>query len=146
MKIESPAFQNNERIPSKFTCDGQNINPQLRFSEVPEEAKSLVLISDDPDAPMGTWVHWTVWNIPPETREIPEDSVPEGSVEGLTSFGKPGYGGPCPPSGTHRYFFKLFALNTRLDLPPETSAGELETAALNHAIEKAEFYGLYNRN
>ena len=145
MRIESPAFQNRERIPSKFTCDGQNINPPLRFSEVPEEARSLVLISDDPDAPMGTWVHWTLWNIPPETREIAEDSVPEGSVQGATSFGKPGYGGPCPPSGTHRYFFKLFALKTKLDIPPETKADELERLALNNTIEKAEFYGTYNR-
>jgi Raf kinase inhibitor-like YbhB/YbcL family protein len=87
-----------------------------------------------------------VWNIPSETREIPEDSVPEGSVQGLTSYGKPGYGGPCPPSGTHRYFFKLFALNTSLDLPPETNADELERLALKHAIEKAEFHGIYNRS
>jgi len=145
MKIESPAFGSNQYIPSKYTCEGDNVNPPLRFIGVPESAKSLVLIVDDPDAPMGTWVHWTVWNISPKVQEIPEDSTPEGAVEGVTDFGKPGYGGPCPPSGTHRYFFKLFALDTTLSLDSSARASEVEKAMEGHIIEKAELVGLYER-
>lgn len=145
MKIESSAFAHNELISPKYTCDGENINPPLRISEVPEEAKSLVLIMDDPDAPGGTWVHWTVWNIAPSTREIPERSVPAGAVEGMTSFGRTGYGGPCPPSGTHRYFFKLFALDTTLESSPSLGARELEEVMSGHILAEGEFVGLYQR-
>lgn len=145
MKIESPAFQHNQPLPAKFTCDGQNINPPLVFSEVPVETKSLVLIMDDPDAPMGTWVHWTVWNISPQIKEIAENSLPPGAVEGITSFGKPGYGGPCPPSGTHRYFFKLYALDTTLTLEPSTDKQTLEKALEGHLLAQAELIGLYSR-
>jgi len=145
MKIESPVFSNNELIPKKYTCDGEDVNPPLKISEVPEEAKSLVLIVDDPDAPMGTWVHWTVWNIDPKTVEIPENSVPEGAVEGITDFGKPGYGGPCPPSGTHRYFFKLYALDTTLDLDSNAKKTDIEKAMKDHILEKAELVGVYSR-
>ena len=109
MQISSPEFTNNQKIPSKFTCNGVNYNPLLIFSGVPREARSLVLIVDDPDAPVGTWVHWVVYNISPSVKEVKEKSVPQGGIEAVTSFGKPGYGGPCPPSGTHRYFFKLYA-------------------------------------
>jgi hypothetical protein len=145
MKIESPAFSNNQFIPSKYTCEGDNVNPPLRFSEIPQTAKSLVLIVDDPDAPSGTWVHWTVWNISPNTQEITENSVPEGAVEGLTDFGKPGYGGPCPPSGVHRYFFKLFALDTVLQLENSAKVSELKKAMEGHIIAEAELVGLYER-
>ncbi len=145
MKLESPIFENNGNIPSKYTCDGGNVNPPLEIREVPENAKSLVLIVDDPDAPMGTWVHWTVWNISPKTTEISENSVPEGAVEGITDFGKPGYGGPCPPSGTHRYFFKLYALNTTLDLDSSAKAKDIEKAMEGHILDKAELIGLYSR-
>src|SRR3989344_873103 len=117
MNLSSPAFEHHQPIPAKYTCDGENINPLLQFSDIPDSTKSLVLIMDDPDAPAGLWVHWTIWNIDPGTAEIAENSVPPGSIEGVTSFGKPGYGGPCPPSGTHRYFFKFFALDTKLDIP-----------------------------
>lgn len=144
MKLESPAFGNMERIPSKYTCDGQDINPPLKISDVPENTKSLVLIVDDPDAPAGTWVHWLVWNISPNTKEIPENSVPKNAVEGITSWNRVGYGGPCPPSGTHRYFFKLYALDTILDLP-STTISELEKAMENHILDKAELVGLYSR-
>jgi Raf kinase inhibitor-like YbhB/YbcL family protein len=145
MKIESSAFQPNQRIPSKYTCDGENINPQLLFSDVPKEAKSLVLIMDDPDAPMGNWTHWTLWNISPQTKEIPENFVPAEAVEGKTSFGRPGYGGPCPPSGTHRYFFKLYALDKILDLPFGAERKDLERAMEGHILEKTELIGLYGR-
>jgi len=145
MKILSPAFEANQTIPPKYTCDGENINPPLQIYDVPAGAKSLVLIFDDPDAPMGTWVHWTIWNIPPETKEIGKNSAPIGVVEGMTSFGKKGYGGPCPPSGTHRYFFKLYALDKALDLPPSAKASDIEKAMTGHILDKTELIGLYQR-
>lgn len=145
MKILSPAFEANQIIPSKYTCDGENVNPPLQISDVPVNAKSLVLISDDPDAPMGTWVHWIVWNIAPDTKEIAEDSVPSGATEGITSFGSKGYGGPCPPSGTHRYFFKLYALDKMLDLPPSAKISDVEKAMAEHILDKSEIVGLYKK-
>lgn len=145
MRITSPSFENNAAIPARYTCDGENIHPPLTVSGVPANAKSLMLIVDDPDAPRGVWVHWTVWNIDPTTREITERSVPAGAVEGKTSFGKSGYGGPCPPSGTHRYFFKLFALDATLDLPPETDAAGLERAMEGHILDRAELMARYRR-
>ena len=145
MRIKSSAFKHTETIPSKYTCDGDDINPPLKIEEVPEEAKSLVLIVDDPDAPVGIWTHWTVWNINPKIEKIEEDSVPEGAVEGMTNFGSTGYGGPCPPGGEHRYFFKLYALDSKLELDPLTEADELEEAMDKHIIEKAELVGLYER-
>lgn len=145
MQILSSAFQNNEKIPALYTCDGNGISPPFTFSDVPENAQSLAFISDDPDAPAGTWVHWLLWNIDPKTTEIAENKVPFGAVEGTTSFGNVGYGGPCPPSGTHRYFFKLYALDTRLDLPKSTDKKALEEAMKNHILAKAEIIGLYAR-
>lgn len=145
MKITSSAFANNQMIPSKYTCDGGNVNPSLEISDVPKSAKSLALIMDDPDAPAGIWVHWTLWNIDPKTSEIAEHSVPPGAAQGVTSFGKPGYGGPCPPSGTHRYFFKLYALDLRLDLSEAASKAELEGAMREHILEQSELTGLYSR-
>ncbi len=145
MKIESPAFKHQERIPSKFTCEGTNVNPALKFLDIPQNAKSLVLIMDDPDAPMGTWVHWTLWNMNPATTEILEHSVPTSATQGITSFGKPGYGGPCPPSGTHRYFFKLFALDTDLKLQTTSKASDIEKAITGHIVSTAELIGLYSR-
>ena len=146
MKIESTSFENNKIIPSVYTCDGENINPPLKISEVPEETKSLVLIVDDPDAPMGTWVHWTVWNIDPDVREIQERSCPKEAVEGMTDFGKPGYGGPCPPSGTHRYFFKVYALDTVLNLEPSAKVIDIEEAMKGHILGWAQLIGLYKRH
>ena len=145
LRIKSPEFGNNEMIPSKYTCEGENVNPELKISGAGGNVKSLVLIMDDPDAPMGTWVHWTLWNIDPETAVIPQNSVPEGSVEGITSFRKPGYGGPCPPSGTHRYFFKLYALDTMLELDVEATAGDIENAMEGHILDSAELIGLYKK-
>jgi len=146
MFIKSPSFKNNEMIPAKYTCDAENINPALVFSGIPSAAVSLVLIVDDPDAPGSTWVHWTVWNMSPETAEITEKSAPDGSVEGNTDFGTPGYGGPCPPSGTHRYFFKLYALDITLKLDASATAADIEDAMQGHILGSAELIGLYKRS
>ncbi len=145
MKIESPSFQNNQPIPKKYACDGEDINPPLVFFDVPPEAKSLVLIVDDPDAPRGTRVHWTLWNIALRTREVSENSVPEGAIQGITDFDRHGYGGPCPPLGTHHYFFKLYALDTILIISSQTKAGDLKEAMSGHILDQAELIGLYSR-
>jgi Raf kinase inhibitor-like YbhB/YbcL family protein len=145
MRIESTAFKSNKLIPQEYTCDGENINPPLIISEVPENAKSLVLIVDDPDAVSGTYVHWTVCNIDPKITGISENSVPEGSVEGITDAGRPGYVGPCPPSGTHRYFFKLFALDAKLDISSSERAEDIEEKMEVNIIAEAQLVGLYRR-
>lgn len=145
MKLSSSAFSQNEIIPKKYTCDGENVNPPLSIADIPKETKSLVLIVDDPDAPKGTWVHWTVFNINPEIKEIAENSIPKDGIEGMTDFGRPGYGGPCPPSGTHRYFFKIYSLDTKLDLKANASKKDLEKAMAGHILAKAELIGLYQR-
>jgi len=145
LRITSPAFKDNEFIPVKYTCDGEDINPPLLIGNIPPETKSLALINDDPDAPMGTWVHWVVWNISPTTGEIKENSVPEGSRQGINDFGKHDYGGPCPPSGTHRYFFKLYALDRLLDLTSNAKKGDLEKAMKGHILAQAQIIGLYRR-
>lgn len=145
MEISSPAFAHNGFIPAQYTCDGDNRSPPLHISGVPGGAKSLALIHDDPDAPMGTWVHWLLWNIDPRTAEILENSIPPGAIEGITSWGKADYGGPCPPSGTHRYFFKLYALDAMLDLRSSADMAKLEEALKNHILVQAELIGVYNR-
>ncbi|MFH0868588.1 MAG: YbhB/YbcL family Raf kinase inhibitor-like protein [Candidatus Woesearchaeota archaeon] len=144
MKLTSPAFENNKEMPSEYTCDGANIIPELNIEDVPENAKSLALIMDDPDAPAGTWVHWVVWNIPPDTKTIAKGTEPQG-MQGKTSFGKMGYGGPCPPSGTHSYIFKLYALDAMLDLREGSTKENLESAMDGHIIEQAELIGPYRR-
>jgi hypothetical protein len=146
MKIESPSFRNNEMIPSKYTCDGANVNPPLLISGTPEDAKSLVLIVDDPDAPSKTWVHWIVWNIDPNTKEILENTIPEGAVEGMTDFGKQGYGGPCPPSGIHHYHFKIYALDITISLDSSASVVDIKEAMQDHILDSAELIGLYGHN
>ena len=145
LQIVSPAFRHNELIPKKYTCDGADINPPLLVENIPSGAKSLALIVDDPDAPVGTWVHWVVWNISPGTREIKEDSVPKGAQQGVNDFRKKDYGGPCPPSGTHRYFFKLYALDKVLNLGSNAKKGDLEGVIKGHILEKTELVGLYRR-
>lgn len=145
MKLESPAFAGNQSIPKKYTCDGKDINPPLKIEEVPTEAKSLVLIVDDPDAPFGTFTHWLVWNIDPKTTLIEENSVPEGAIQGLNDFGKNSYGGPCPPSGTHHYHFKLYAIDVLLDLPSSSKKSDLERAIKDHILDSAELIGTYQR-
>ncbi len=145
LTIASPAFRQNEFIPAKYTCDGADVNPPLRIEGVPPEAKSLALIVDDPDAPRGTWVHWLVWNIDPKTGEIRENAVPAGAKQGMNDFRKPDYGGPCPPPGTHRYFFKLYVLDAVLDLGPAATKAALERAMKGHILAQAEIIGLYKR-
>ena len=121
--VTSPVFKENEMIPVKYTCDGINVSPPLNIEHIPEEAKCLALIVDDPDAPIGTWVHWVIWNIP-VTHHIKENEVH--GTEGINDFQQHHYGGPCPPSGTHRYFFKVYALDALLDLPANTKKLQLE--------------------
>jgi Raf kinase inhibitor-like YbhB/YbcL family protein len=140
MELTSPAFKPNRFIPAKFTCEGANVNPPLDIAGIPGQAQSLALIVDDPDAPMGTWVHWVVYNIP-ITPSIAENSAP-GKL-GITSFNREGYGGPCPPSGTHRYFFKIYALDCELKLTPGPKKEELEKAMQGHILAQAELIGLY---
>jgi Raf kinase inhibitor-like YbhB/YbcL family protein len=140
--VTSPAFENNKKIPKKYTCDGEDVNPPLEIEGLPKNTKSLVLIVDDPDAPMGTWEHWNMWNMPP-TKKIKENSSP--GVEGMNDFGKHSYGGPCPPSGVHRYFFKVYALDKELSLSVHSSKKKLEEAMIDHVLAKGELIGLYSR-
>jgi len=145
MKIESPAFSNQGKIPAKYTCDGENISPPLIFSEIPENTASLALIVDDPDAPAGDWVHWLLFNIDPKVEKIEEGIKPENALVGINDFNKNAYGGPCPPSGTHRYFFKVYALSKSLSLDESARKRDLEEAMEGHIIAKAELIGLYSR-
>lgn len=145
MKLTT-VFADGDKIPSQYTCDGEDLAPELKISQVPEGAKSLVLIVDDPDAPMGIWVHWLLYNIPTDTTEIDANNLPKGTKSGITDFGRVGWGGPCPPSGTHRYFFKLYAVDKTLDLLPGATKAQLEAEIKDHVIEKSELIGLYKRN
>jgi Raf kinase inhibitor-like YbhB/YbcL family protein len=145
LKISSPVFENNGNIPAKYTCTGKDVNPPLLIENVPAKAKSLALIVDDPDAPRGTWVHWVLWNIGPGTGEIGEGSVPAGAMQGLNDFRVNEYRGPCPPSGTHRYFFKLYALDTVLNLHPNSTKADIEKAMKGHVIAQAQIIGLYRK-
>lgn len=142
LSINSPAFENNGYIPLKYTCDGEDVNPPLNIEGLPKETRSLALIVDDPDAPMGTWDHWIVWNIEP-TGKVEENIVP--GIEGINDFHRNSYGGPCPPSGTHRYFFKVYALDTMLDLEVNSRKKDVERAIKSHIIAKGQIIGLYKR-
>lgn len=149
-KLTSPAFAEGQMIPSKYTADGEDISPPLSWEGLPPQTQSLVLIQDDPDAPVGTWVHWLVWNIPTEPNFLPENMPPQkvltnGTRQGLNDFGRIGYGGPAPPSGTHRYFFRIYALDTMLDLPAGASRGQLEKAIKGHILAQAQLMGRYTR-
>lgn len=144
MKITSSAFREGESIPSKFTCDGGNTSPPLEISDVPSGAKSVVLIADDPDAPGGLFTHWLVWNILPQTNSIAEGSAPKG-LQGTNDFGKSGYGAPCPPSGMHRYYFRVFALDRELDLRSGAKRSQLDAAMKGHVIAQGELIGRYAR-
>jgi len=142
IKVLSSAFESNSTIPRKYTCNGENINPPLEFDGIPEEAESLVLIVDDPDAPMKTFTHWVIWNIEPIAK-VEGDSIP--GVEGVNDFRKIGYGGPCPPSGTHRYFFRVYALDKKLDLKAGASRKELESEMIGHIVAEGELMGKYSK-
>jgi len=144
ISIASPAFQSGAEIPAKFTCNGANVNPELKISGVPNQATSLVLIVDDPDAPRGLFTHWIVWNLDLKTTDIAENSAPAGGIQGTNDFGKRNYGGPCPPSGTHRYFFKIFALDTKLELKPSARRAELDAAMKGHVLAQGELMARYS--
>jgi Raf kinase inhibitor-like YbhB/YbcL family protein len=145
LQMTSSAFRDGGKIPAKYTCDSSNVNPPLRLENLPETVKSLVLIVDDPDAPGKTWTHWLVWNVDPKTIEIREGGVPINAVEGTNDFGKPAYGGPCPPSGSHRYYFKVYALDTTLLLPSSAKRDALEKAMTGHVLTKGSLLGTYSR-
>jgi len=144
-KISSPAFENNGKIPSTYACDGVNINPPLKIENIPREAKSLALVFDDTDAPRGSYVHWILWNIDPGVKELKENSVPEGAIQGMNDFKKQNYGGPCPPRRAHKYVFKIYALDTRLDLSPNSTKTDLEKAMKGHILAQAQWMGTYKK-
>lgn len=143
MKITSPFFTDQGTIPAKYTCTGANVNPPLTFSEIPPGTESLVLIIDDPDAQ--DWVHWILFDMDPSVHFIDQDTIPRSATEGTTSFGTQGYGGPCPPSGTHRYFFKVYALNIKLLLPGTVTKAEVEAKMQGHVLQQAELVGVYSK-
>ena len=150
MKITSPAFSQGQPIPTQFTCDGENVSPALVFEDIPAEAKSLALICDDPDAPVGVWDHWLLYNIPATATGLPQNIAPEimlpdGATHGLNSWRNVGYGGPCPPSGTHRYYFKLYALDAKLNLKAGVDKGALARAMDGHVLTEARLMGTYSR-
>ena len=150
LEITSSAFSEGEMIPTRYTCDGPDVSPDLAWTGVPETTQSLALICDDPDAPMGTWVHWVLFNIPPGDRGLPGEISPDAALEngarhGTNDFGRLGYGGPCPPGGTHRYFFKLYALDTELDLASGITKAQLIEAMEGHILAEAQLMGKYSR-
>jgi len=145
MKLSSSAFQHNQTIPPKYTCDGGDISPPLTIAEVPEGTKSFALIVDDPDAPSGNWDHWIMWNIEPNLTEILENTIPPTAVQGNNDFKRTDWGGPCPPSGSHRYFFKLYALDRTLILEEGSNKDELLQAMEGHILDRAELIGNYSR-
>jgi Raf kinase inhibitor-like YbhB/YbcL family protein len=148
--LKSSAFKEGEFIPKKFTCDGENISPPLEWSEIPEGTKSIAIICDDPDAPMETWVHWVIYNIPASVNKLKENIpfekvLEDGTIQGKNDFRKIGYGGPCPPSGIHRYFFKIYSLNTTLAFAPGLTKGELLHAMEEHILSEGKLMGKYSR-
>ena len=151
LTLSSPSFSSGGDIPKKFTCDGADVSPQLSWTESPAGTKSFALLVDDPDAPVGNWNHWTLWNLPATTRSLFEGvskdaSLPDGTQQGKNDFRKTGYNGPCPPPGKpHRYYFKLFALDIELKLRPGAGKHELETAMKGHILAQAEWMGRYGR-
>ena len=142
--VTSSAFQEGGNIPAQFTCKGSNANPPLRIASVPANAKGLAIAVTDPDAPGGRFTHWLVWNIDPKTSAIAEKSVPAGAVQGTNDFGKPGYGGPCPPSGTHRYYFRVFALDSDIQLKSGAKMAEFEKAIAGHVIGRGQLMGRFS--
>jgi Raf kinase inhibitor-like YbhB/YbcL family protein len=150
MKLTSSAFDDGGMIPDKYTCDGADVSPPLKWSSLPDGAKSLALICDDPDAPMGTWVHWVYYDIPTKLKDLPENITSDrhpapGGVQGINDFRRIGYGGPCPPGGTHRYYFKLYALDTLLNLPPGATKKQVMKEMENHIVDQTQLMGKYRR-
>jgi Raf kinase inhibitor-like YbhB/YbcL family protein len=151
LTISSPSFSNGGAIDKKFTCDGVDVSPQLNWNEPPTGTQTFALLTDDPDAPVGNWNHWAIWNLPSNLRSLPEGvsknaRLPDGSAQGMNDFHKTGYNGPCPPAGKpHRYYFKLFALDIKLNLNSEAGKPELERAMKGHILARAEWMGTYKR-
>lgn len=150
MDIKSRSFLEGGMIPARYTCDGENVSPPLEWSGAPAEVKSFALVSDDPDAPAGTWVHWVVYNMPADAAKLDEDIKPSsefqnGMRQGSNDFQRIGYGGPCPPSGTHRYFFKLYAVDRMLDLKPGATKNQVLQAMQGHILAQAQLVGKYRR-
>ncbi len=148
--VTSSAFEAGAMIPAKYTCDGDDVSPPLSWSRPPEGTRSLAVISDDPDAPVGVWVHWVLYNWPVDAGDLPEAlptdaELPNGARQGVSDFGRPGYGGPCPPSGTHRYFFKVYALDAMLDLPAGATKQQLLDAMEGHVLAQGDLMGRYKR-
>ena len=150
LTLTSTAFAPGAAIPSAYTCEGRNVSPPLAWTEPPAGTNSLALISDDPDALGGTWVNWVVYNLTTQTRRLAQGvptnaELADGTRQGVTDFGRPGYGGPCPPSGTHRYFFRLYALNAALGLKPGATTAQLEAALQGHVLAQGELMGTYRK-
>ncbi|HXT64836.1 MAG TPA: YbhB/YbcL family Raf kinase inhibitor-like protein [Pyrinomonadaceae bacterium] len=150
LKLTSTAFKEGEPIPRGYTCDGANVSPPLEWTGVPKSAKTIAIIADDPDAPSGTWVHWVLYNLSAEGLGLIEntpatETLTGGGVQGKNDFGKIGYGGPCPPSGTHRYFFKFYALDSGLSLQAGATKAEIEQAMQGHIVGQAQLMGTYHR-
>ncbi len=149
LKLTSTAFKEGEAIPRGYTCDGANVSPPLEWTGMPRNAKTIAIIADDPDAPAGTWTHWVLYNLAAEGLGLIEntpqtDTLKGGGVQGKNDFGKIGYGGPCPPSGTHRYFFKFYALDSELPLSPGATKAEVEKAMQGHIVGQAQLMGTYS--
>ncbi|GAB4372986.1 MAG: YbhB/YbcL family Raf kinase inhibitor-like protein [Calditrichia bacterium] len=148
--LTSPAFAEGGMIPAKYTCDGPDVSPPLNWENLPDGTKSIALICDDPDAPMGTWVHWVIFNIPPSEKSLPEnvaktERLDNGAIQGKNDFRRIGYGGPCPPGGTHRYYFKIYALRSMLDLKPGATKKELLEAMKGLVLGEGQLMGKYKR-
>ncbi len=150
IKISSDAFEDGGMIPAKHTCDGADVSPPLKWEAVPEGTQSIAIICDDPDAPMGTFVHWVLFNLPGATRELAEEfpddeTLADGTRQGISDFGRTGYGGPCPPSGTHRYFFKIYALDTKIEMVSIADKADLLEAMEGHILGEGQLVGKYKR-
>jgi hypothetical protein len=150
MKLTSTAFSEGGMIPAQYTCNGPDVSPPLNWEDVPEETKSMTLIADDPDAPVSTWVHWVLYKLPTDSRELQEDLpktkvLPNGAIQGTNDFRKIGYNGPCPPGGTHRYFFKLYALDELVDLNPGARKKDLLDAMKGHILAECQLMGKFSR-
>ena len=151
MQLQSEAFDQSEMIPDRYTCRGKDMSPPLEWVDAPEGTQEFALVCDDPDAPIGTWVHWVAYGIPSSVTGLPQDVPPEsrmssGGWQGTNSWGRIGYGGPCPPSGTHRYFFRLYALDRRLELEPGISKAQLLKAIEGHILAQCELMGRYSKH
>ena len=149
ISISAEGIKEGESIPDEYTCEGKDVSPSLSWKGIPAGTKSIALIMDDPDCPGGTFVHWVLYNMPAETQRLPKAmplNFTDGSMQGATDFGRPGYGGPCPPPGKpHRYYFKIYALDTKLNLPPGASKNQVESAMKEHILAKGELMGKYQR-